>query len=84
MRMVVVLLTVCAGCAEAPGRSAFTVEWEKPGASQADFERDNRFCTARAEEARRRLIGGRDAVRAHNRVLMDCMRDRGWERPPAK
>ena len=48
MRIVVVLLTMCAGCAEPPGRSAFTVEWEKPGASQADFERDNRFCTGRA------------------------------------
>ena len=84
MRALLLAAMLIAGCAEAPGRSAWTVEWEKPGATKADFDRDNGICTERAEEARRRMIGGRDAVRAHNRVLIDCMRSRGWERPPAK
>ena len=84
MRRLLLMVVFIGGCAEAPGRSAWTVEWEKPGATKAEFDRDNGFCSERAEEARRRMIGGRDAVRAHNRVLMECMRDRGWERPPAK
>lgn len=81
MRFIFALLAAfIVSCAE-PGRTAHTVEWVKPGATPADFDRDNGVCVNQADAAKRRMIGGRDAVRAHNRVLLDCMRARGWQRP---
>jgi hypothetical protein len=78
MRWLFALLVACnVGCAGDVGR---TIEWTKSGATQAAFDRDNGICTKQAQDASRRLIGGRDARHAHNRVLISCMRNLGWER----
>jgi hypothetical protein len=51
----------------------------KPGATTAEFERDKQICTDQADRAYRTQVSSRDAKMAHNRVLLSCMRDRGWE-----
>lgn len=66
-----------AGCAGDFGRN---IEWTKPGATQAAFDRENSICTRQAQDASRRLIGGVNARQAYNRVLISCMRNLGWER----
>src|SRR4051812_16488845 len=77
MRWGIMLLSVVlAACNTPQGR---TVTWTKPGAPPGEYARDDRICTAQADAAKKRMVGGRDAVLAHNRVLTSCMRARGWE-----
>jgi hypothetical protein len=68
------------GCAEAPGGNPNRVGFFKPGSRPGDFERDNGICTRQAESARKQIIGARDASKAYNRVLISCLRERGWQR----
>jgi hypothetical protein len=55
------------------------VQMTKPGGTQAEYERDSGICMAQAERAKRAQLRPREATQAHNRVLLACMRDRGWE-----
>lgn len=74
------LLCLLVACAEAPGGNPNRVGFFKPGSRSGDFERDNGFCTRQAESAKRPIVGGRDAANAYNRVLLSCLRERGWQR----
>ena len=55
------------------------VQMAKPGGTQAEYERDSGICKAQAERSKRDQMRPREATQAHNRVLLACMRDRGWE-----
>jgi hypothetical protein len=75
MRLVVatILLGVLAACTN-------PVRMTKADATADDYKRDKGNCDVQASRtARGRLLGARDATEAHNRVLLSCMQDRGWE-----
>lgn len=74
------LLCALLGCAEAPGGNPNRVGFFKPGSQPGDFERDNQFCTRQADTARKQILGARDGSKAYNRVLISCLRERGWQR----
>jgi hypothetical protein len=52
----------------------------KAGATDAEYARDKKICEAQASRAARGQLAGQPAAAAaHNRVLLACMHDRGWE-----
>ena len=55
------------------------VRMHKAGASDADYERDKKICESQASRAARGQMAPQQAAAAHNRVLLACMTDRGWE-----
>lgn len=51
----------------------------KPGVSKAQSDRDIQQCEDRARSfTRGRTATGRDQVQAYNRLVIDCLRDRGY------
>src|SRR5947208_13240258 len=54
VRALLSLAALIAGCA---GR---TIEWTKAGATPAQYDRDNRICSERAEAAAKSQLGGRN------------------------
>jgi|RhiMethySRZTD1v2_1073278.scaffolds.fasta_scaffold66729_5 hypothetical protein len=51
----------------------------KPGVSKAQSDRDIQQCEDRARTfTRGRTATGRDQVQAYNRLVIDCLRDRGY------
>lgn len=68
------ILVLIAGCTP-------QIEMTKAGATDADYQRDKKTCEAQASRASRQhqQLSGRQASEAHNRVLLGCMRERGWE-----
>ena len=62
-------LTACTG----------PIRMHKAGATDADYQRDKKACEAHAARALRGQIAGQRNAAAHNRVLLSCMNERGWE-----
>ena len=58
------------------------VAMHKPGATQADYERDGRICKDQASRAAKAQMRAREGTQAHNRVLLSCMSARGWQQRP--
>jgi hypothetical protein len=51
----------------------------KPGVSKAQSDRDIQQCEDRARSfTRGRAATGRDQVQVYNRLVLDCLRDRGY------
>lgn len=72
MRLALVVLLL-AGCA----RHNFPVS--KPGASKEQADRDIAQCEDRARQfLRNRPATMRDQGQAYNRLVIDCLRDRGY------
>lgn len=52
----------------------------KPGVSQAQMDRDKRQCETQAQRASEaQLRQAKEKIQVHNRVLVSCMRGRGYE-----
>ena len=67
------LATLLAACS--------TSKWTRPGMTQAQFDRDADACRAQATSASSGpVVRPADRSRIHNRVLLSCMRERGYER----
>ena len=66
------LLAVLAACTN-------PIRMHKAGATAADYERDKKVCEAQASRAVRGQLDTKAGIAAHNRVLLGCMRERGWE-----
>lgn len=59
-----------AGCALRPDW-----HWERPGASDADYETDMRFCKSTTDQALNGSVTYESVRRVHA-----CMEDRGWNK----
>ena len=55
--------------------------WTRPDTTRAQFDRDAEACKAQANSASSgQLVRPADRSKIHNRVLISCMRERGYER----
>jgi hypothetical protein len=68
-----ILLTVLAACAN-------PVRLHRAGATDADYQRDKKACETQAKRAAGGQMAPQAAAASHNRVLLACMHDRGWQR----
>jgi hypothetical protein len=72
-RLALVALLALGGCKS--GNFPVT----KPGVSKAQSDRDIQQCEDRARSfTRGRAATGRDQVQVYNRLVVDCLRDRGY------
>jgi hypothetical protein len=72
-RLALVALLALGGC------KSGNFEVSKPGVSKAQSDRDIQQCEDRARTyLRGRTASGRDQVQAYNRLVIDCLRDRGY------
>lgn len=72
-RIALIALVALGGC------KSGNFEVSKPGVSKAQSDRDIQQCEDRARSfTRGRTATGRDQVQAYNRLVIDCLRDRGY------
>jgi hypothetical protein len=72
-RFVLIAVLALCGCKT----SNFPVS--KPGVSKEQSDRDVQQCEDRSRAfLRGRVASGRDQVQAYNRLVIDCLRDRGY------
>ena len=74
IRLALIAALLAGGCGS---RGNFPVH--KPGVSKEEADRDIKDCEARAHSfIRNRAAHIRDQAQAYNRLVLDCMRDRGY------
>lgn len=72
-RLALIALFALAGC------KAANFPVSKPGVSKEQADRDIALCEDRARAfLRGRAASGRDQGQAYNRLVIDCLRDRGY------
>lgn len=68
-----VLLGLLAACTN-------PVALSKPGVTQKEYARDKQVCEDQADRAaQQQLRGAQEKTQVYNRVLLSCMRARGYE-----
>ena len=66
----IALMAMCAGCAFGP-----RWHWERPGASPADYDADEKFCKVQSYSGTDGMV-----TQASVRRMHACLEARGWQK----